>query len=246
MQFVNSKFNVLFQPVNEIRRKGLNLETNLKSIFQTPLTFLPIPEDAPFDIPRINGTSIHGHTSLSVSKTNIEMTTKFDGSFLSNWNLCCDYLRDKISVFDTIRKDLEIKEFLFCGLTTNFFVNTKEEFGVCPLDLITDRFVNLKSKRKPVNYNYQITFSENDIYYINFTFQNLAPLRKVGNSAILKPSFEGSNEILSIILDVNDRYAFNKQDAYISDNEKINAVLEISKKIISEKINAIIMGDFEL
>lgn len=85
-----------FREKNVIRTFGLisSLYTQFKDIFKTEPQSLPIPEDAPTDIPRCVWNDVN--TSLTFSKERLNFTFNIPSKF--NWEQLLDEFNNKIMV----------------------------------------------------------------------------------------------------------------------------------------------------
>ena len=66
----NICFSLSFERIENFRQKIFDIEKKLGNHFITPLNVLPIPDDAPPEIPRIIARSKQNHTELIVSSNN--------------------------------------------------------------------------------------------------------------------------------------------------------------------------------
>ncbi len=240
----NTNFNIFYPKILNLRRKIVDYEDKL-SVFFLPVNILPIPDDAPEEIPRITMSTINGHSSMNLSLTGAAFTTNYDEKFNNSWEKCLGYLNDRIGKVYDILDILKQEKFLFAGLLTQIFM---DEISSNPVDLINDRILKLNSKTKPFDVDCKITFVYDDNYYININvsnvrlFEGLIP-NGISTSGILQ---EKAN-IVGVTIDINDRYGFNYNKGYTSDYTKVQRILEITTDIINNKLNKLIMeGVFEL
>jgi len=240
----NTNFNIFYPKIPNLRRKVVDYEEKFTTFF-LPFKILPIPDDAPEEIPRIMMSTINGHSSLNLSLTGAAFTTNYDEKFNYDWEKCLGYLNDRIikvyDILDTLKQD----RFLFSGLLTQIFIN---EFTENPVDLIQNKILKLNSKTTPFDVDCKITFVYEKNYYININvsnvrfFEGLIPCG-VTTSGTLQ---EKANTV-GITIDINDRYGFNYDKDYTSDYAKIQKILEITTDIINNKLNKLITeGVFDL
>lgn len=228
-----------------LRKKIVDCEDVLSTSF-LPYNILPIPDDAPEEIPRITMTTKNGHSNLQLSLNSLIFRTNYDENFYNNWDACTGYLREKIEIINSILYDtLKQDQFLFTGLSTEMiFDNLNED----PIGLISKKLINIKSNVKPFDLNCKVTFVYKDCYYINITIMNARLYEGVlalGDTSLAKLKEKSHN--IAIILDVNDRYSFNYKEGYTSDNSKMEIVFDIATDIINNKMENFIMeGVFHL
>lgn len=232
-------FNIILVNTDNIRRKMMMLEPKLLEYF-LPINILPIPDDAPNEIPRVLMTTKNGHSNIQISPQAITMVTNFDGEFTKNWDLCLQYLKERIDKILEIAQELSNSEkFLFSGLTTNLVVDTEENV----VEKLKNKLLKVKASDGLYDINCKLTLTKED-YYINITYMNNREMEI--NQVTLKPIREVKNE-LHIVLDINDRFAFNNIADYSSDKSKINHILEISTDLLVDKVYQFLeKGEIEL
>jgi len=241
----NTNFSILYPRINNLRRKFVEHEDKLSEYF-LPYNILPIPDDAPEEIPRIIMATKNGHSNLQISLNAMMLNTNYDNVFQNNWDACLDYLKKRVNnIYEILQDTLKQDKFLFTGLTTQMiFDNINEN----PIKLINDRLLNIKVSKEPFDLNCKLTFVYEENYYINITFMNMRFYEgtvALGNDSLAKLKEKAHN--LGIILDVNDRYGFNYKEGYTSNYSKVENVFEITTDIIKNKIDKFIKeGVFEL
>src|SRR5690606_7925747 len=134
-------------------------------------TIIPIPDEAPEEIPRISTSSHHGHSQLNVSLTNAQITTNYDENFEQDREGCLGYLKDRVSHITDVLSPYVEGGFLFSGLTTELVIENLD--GISPLDIIKSKFLNYQGSVQPHDLEYKMTFVVDDIHYVNITFSNM-------------------------------------------------------------------------
>ena len=232
----NSSYNIFFPVIANFRQQvfNYNLEEELGKSFLTP-TLIPIPDDAPPEIPRVLCQSNQGHSNLVISKNALKLTTNYKGDYSKNWAECSGYTKRKIEVVFNSLKPITEGNLLFSGLTVNIIFDEIKD----PIKHIQDKFLNYKeSDNKPFDLNYKTTFVKDNKYYINLNFSNSRVVEV--KKSTMKVVKEEEVHYLSFALDVNDRYAYNYKENYISNFNEIKEILKIADKIINDKISQVI------
>ena len=91
---VQSRVTVLYQPIIDIRKKIFELEGAFGDGFLTP-QLIPVPDEAPIELPRIEFRSQHGHTLVRFAQVRADLITNFDANFHSNLEKCEKYIRER-------------------------------------------------------------------------------------------------------------------------------------------------------
>jgi len=240
----NTNFNIIYPRIQNLRRKIVEFEEKL-SVYFLPSNILPIPDDAPEEIPRISMTTKNGHSILNLSLTGASLTTNYDEVFRNSWKNCAEYLNDRVNNVYNILDTLKQERFLFNGLSTQIlFDDTHDD----PVSMIKERLLNLKTNANPYDLSCKVTFIYENNYYINITFENVRlyeGLITSLNSSL--SSLEERAHVMGITLDVNDRYGFNYSKSYSSDYSKVQRIFNITTDIINNKLGKLISeGVFEL
>lgn len=243
MQIKNARYNMVYPKISNLRRKAFDIEEQLKDYFHQ-ITLIPIPDDAPEEIPRISTTSHHGHSQLNISLSNAQLATNYDEAYESDWSECLSYLRDRTNkVYATLENYID-HGYLFSGLTTEIIFNNESQGD--PIELIKDKFLKLQSNLSPHDIEHKITFVIEERYYVNITFKNLRIYQgmTIPTSGIQK---QQKDHHLLCILDVNDRYGFNYKENYTSSKKETEAIFEITESILRDKLKKMITeGVFDI
>lgn len=232
----NATYSIIYPKANNIRRDLFNLEDELEGIFVKPFALLPIPDEAPEEIPRIQATSKYGHSNLSVSLNTAQITVNFDENYAKNKDKCLEYITNRIyKIFNAIKTKVSDK-CLFSGLTLNIlFDDLKDEN---PIDIITNNLYKAKSDLKPYDINNKVTYVISEKYYINITCFNVRTYSGISNMEVNSlVNMKENSHILGVTLDINDRYAFNYKNGYETTASEIENIINISDSVLTEKIN---------
>jgi hypothetical protein len=237
---MNSSFNLIFPPVQNIRERLFLLEEQLAEYFTKPFTLIPLPNEAPVEIPRISATTHHGFSTLNLSLNSLQLITNFNNNFGENWENCENYLRERIFKIVNILRPLFSHQ-IYCGLTINLMEKTAGK----SLDLLLKNFSSEKSFDKIYDLFTKYTFTADDNYYINIQLQNQRLIFNQFANGHLK-EIEQDN-LIGIALDINDRYAVNYIPGYLSNEEKIDRIFKLSNVILKDKLKYFIYeGKFDI
>lgn len=240
----NTNFCIIYPKIQSLRRKIVESEDKLSSFF-LPSNILPIPDDAPEEIPRISMATKNGHSTLNLSLTASSLVTNYDKEFSNSWEKCEVYLKERVNnvynILDTLKQD----KFLFNGLSTQILF---DDIQGDPVTMIKEKLLNLKTNANPYDLSCKITFIYESNYYINVTFENIRLYEGLLSSANASiSSLEEKAHLMSITLDVNDRYSYNYNNDYSSDYSKVIKIFDITTDIINNKLGKLISeGVFEL
>ena len=115
MLIKGTSITVTYKKIDGIKKAYYNNEALLKDYFNEA-TVLPIPDDAPVEIPRIILKTLNEHGQLNISSTAATFEVHYDAGFENNWDDCAAYLHQRMT-----------KVFEFLNILTN---NTYEYIGL--------------------------------------------------------------------------------------------------------------------
>lgn len=240
MKLEKITFNLFYPKLSDIRRKFLELEEELCDYFVSPFNLLPIPDDAPPEIPRITAKSKHGHSQLSISLINVQINIDFDENFNRDFDECFKYMNKRIRKVIDIFSKYSDGMFIFSGITTKIMF---DELYDDPIKLITDKFVKLQSNVEPYRITNKFTYLLEDKYFVNIDISNLRVYEGIiKKDKNIKPEIIKKRHWISVVLDVNDKYAYNHVKQYYTNQSSINRIIEITKDLLYNKINKVIEG----
>ncbi|MED1202570.1 hypothetical protein [Heyndrickxia acidicola] len=239
MKIQTTSFNTFFPKFENLRYKLFDFEEKLQNYFIKPFNTIPVPDQAPAEIPRIHANSHHGHSELNVSLDRLSFVTNYDERF-SEWKQHHTYLSERIFPMTSIIKDLVNNQFLYSGLTTDILV---EEVAEEPIKHIFNKFLNFQTNSNPYDCNLKLTYVLKDKYYLNLTISNIRWYSGSGNPELALPAYlEEAGRGIILNLDINDRYAYNYKKGYTSKSEEVDEILDITSDIIENKVNDIVLN----
>lgn len=234
----NSRLSLLYQPVANVRRKAFDIEDALTPQFLSPAV-IPVPDDAPPEIPRIQLTSKNGHSTLSVTPIRIDLNTTYDKAYANDLDLSLAYVREKAKsverVFEIIEPDAAI-----------FALHFKVRWpcpGVREQDFLDQYSSKLlpKSKTGARVHNFRVhsSFEASDTLFKLITYSNYRVFDTSNSSSKNYPRFEVEDEVtlldfgLEKEIEVNDRLAYNRGTGG-GGIERIEEFIEVLKPGITD------------
>jgi hypothetical protein len=243
LKILSTAFNTFFPVIPDMRHKLFSFEEKLGEFFMTPFTTIPIPDDAPAEIPRIQARSHHGHSELNVSLDRISFLSRFDEQFNNNWNRCETYLNQRAIPITSMVQELVDDKFLYSGLTTEVAF----EGGLDPIQHFKNKFFKTNSKSDPYDMSFKLTYVVDEKFYINISLQNQRIYTGQNSEVVLPAYLEQIGTGIVVLIDVNDRHGFNFIKEYHSKAEDAKKIIEISSDFIQNKLlNVIEKGEFDL
>lgn len=234
----DSIVSIKFPRVDNIKKAYFENEEILKKEF-SEATILPIPDDAPIEIPRIILKSKGEHSQLNIAPEAASIQIAYTDDYKENWMLCEQYITTKIENIFELTDILTEDNYNYVGLVTNILWNQDTEKVVRKL---SDNLLKIKDNGMLHDLFIKYTFVEDNKYFVNISIQNVRVFNEK-NSLGAAGSFKNSNlisNIIGITIDVNDRYSFNNNDQYKSDKDKFKDIMEITTTVINNKLETLI------
>ncbi len=238
MLIQGTSITVTYKKIEGIKKVYYNNEEILKDYFNEAAV-LPIPNDAPFEIPRILIKTKNEHAQLNISPIATTFEVHYDTGFERDWQMCSEYITKRMTkVFDFLNILTE-NTYEYIGLVTNVIYDEVEEEGA---KKITEKLLKAKKINNIYDINIKYTFVEKENLFVNILLQN-ARLFKNGvivNEAGALSIQDQIAESIGAIIDINDRYGFNTDSYYRSDSCMLNKLIEVMGNIINNKLAVLI------
>lgn len=223
---------------------GANNEETVRNTFSKEfpnITVVNTPTNAPVEIPRFILLSHHGFTTIVITSNLLQLTTRFNDEYSSDWNnRCKPYLESKIQlVYDFFASiGMKVK---YSGITVNSIIQTDND----SVKLIEEKFLKQKAISDLQLYDVmqKQSFGYKDKFFINLQIQNqrYPAIEQNGINPVFNQ--KESSKTVSVVVDINDRQISNKDENYCSSRESFHEILTINEKIISFGLRNIIEGD---
>lgn len=218
-----------------------NYETVIMNNLREEFPFInkvTLPANAPTEIPRFILTSHHGFSSVVITANMIQLTTKFNNEYKSDWNgKCCPYLEKKAILLSSFfeKYGINIK---YSGVTINATAQTNSD----SVKKIENKFIKQTVISDLPLYDVMLkqTFVFEDKYFVNIQMQNQRFTQNEG--VVLNTVFglpESSNTV-GFVLDINDRKIANSDARYFSNQEAVSKIMSIISKLISSGVENLI------
>lgn len=233
-------FAVHYPQNSKIREQLFTLEEHFTD-FQKPFTLVPLPPEAPMELPRIVAATKHGHSQLTICGNNAQLTTNFDNNYNRDVNRCIRYIREKcdrivesLSIID--RSGTQTPKFYFSGLTMTLLFN-KEDGIEDSVKYLSENFLQYHTNLKTDELQFRLALVVEDQYYVNVTAQNR---RMFLGAPDERGSFAGLKSLgdqLQLVLDINDRYAFNHRVNYTSCLGNVTRISYLAEQFVTKYID---------
>ena len=207
MKYMQAQFSLKFQPQTRIRR-GVNQIEDALSEYYGPAEMTPIPDEIAPEAPRIILHSKHGHSQISFSQISVDLTVSFDDRYWEDFDATYKYIVERLRILTGLLKKINIETFCFVGISYIIHLDTE---NCSPVQYVAD-LLSLETGGKNIyEISRRITSVEEEMFFVNQqvgTFKeyqgvNIPDLMNNKNSRL---TAEGA----SFVLDVNNRYAFQR------------------------------------
>lgn len=238
MLIQGTSITVTYKKIEGIKKAYYNNEEILKSFFNEA-TVLPVPDDAPVEIPRIIIKTLNEHAQLNISPVATTFEVHYDAGFERNWDICAKYLVERMSKVFEFLNILTNNTYEYVGLVSNILY---DEVGQNGTKKIVNSLLNSNKINNIYDINIKYTFVEKEKIFVNIMLQN-ARIFKKGVDANTAGSFGMSEQVaesIGAVVDINDRYGFNTNENYKSDSNMLSELIQSMGTVINSKLGALI------
>ncbi|MDU6358477.1 MAG: hypothetical protein E6590_00755 [Clostridiales bacterium] len=238
MYIDNMTFVLFFPKMEKVRARALELESALEEYFEAPFTILPIPEDAPPEIPRIIAKSHNGHSQLTVSLINLQLEMNFDDSYNEEISTCFDYLKTRVEVLKGVMSKFCDQSFLFSGISARVILNKDVEDT---MSFLKNKFVGIESTIEPYNVTNKVAYVLEDAYYLNLTIANVRTYEGKVGEGITKPEIREISNHVAVEVDVNDKFGYNHNKEHRCTNDSISFINNTVEQFIKHELCKVLL-----
>lgn len=229
--------------MENIKRKYILHENILEDKFNEA-SILPIPDDAPSEIPRIVIKSKGEHSQVSIAPEAVNLQTIYTDEYLTNWNLCENYIKSRVNDLLKLTDSITEKKYEYFGVVVDLVLDEYTDNGN---EILYKNLFNKQPQNTLEDLVVKYTFVEDEKYYVNITLQSV----KIFDDSLkdVAGNFKKENikkHTIVATLDINDRYSHNTHVGYTSTKEKFGEIMTLMSKIINEKLNILVeRGDYK-
>jgi len=224
--------NITFNRIEKIKK--VFIDNSSVFVGYNEPSILPIPDDAPRDIPRIIMQSEHGYSQITISPEVISFIVTYDEAFSSDWNKCEKYLIEKKEIIEKFLVASGINKIKYCGVYTTYqYENITPESNAT--SVIQESLLNSIAIQDVIyDINCRMTYTINDTYYVNISYENVRLYPE--DTDLYSAGFlnEETLNALAVTVDVNDRFAFNNKQQYESSTDVLEKLICLNSEYIDK------------
>lgn len=224
MLILDSKVNVVYEEVEGIVKKFYTSSSYLEESFEEA-EYYPLPEDAPAGIPRFVLKSKGGYSELYFAKNIMQLETRYDGEYRTEWGLCAENISRKIDGIYNVLDRITEGDYMFSGIKVRAIYDEEQKNGTQKLQ---DSILKINSQNELFDVDCKLTYVYGG-WYVNIA---LANVRRYGEEDaaqdIMRPGMlkEGGANAIMVTIDVNDRYSYNTDIKTTSSSESMKKMIQ--------------------
>lgn len=243
MLIQESSITITYKRIEGLKKAYYTNDEVLKEHF-AEATVLPVPDDAPVEIPRIIVKTLNEHGQLNISPIATTFQVRYNDGFEYDWQKCSHYLRERMELVFKFLNMLTNDRYDFIGLVTNILFDEVTTDGAKKLSKV---LLNSDSINDLYDINIRYTFLEGTNMFVNIMLQNARLFDQSIDGSVagaLNPEKQLS-ESIGAIIDINDRRGFNNNPGYSSSSSMMEELIDSMNKVISVKLrNLIQKGEY--
>ena len=233
----NSAVNIMFSRCENIKKQYILNEEIIKERFNEA-SILPIPDEAPSEIPRVIVKTKGEHSQLSIAPGAVNFQTEYSDDYTQNWELCEEYIKSRIENIFKLTDKFAAEQYNYIGIVTNLIWDNVSKDGN---KILFNNLFGIPSADNLDDLVVKYTYIEKEKYYANITLQS-ARIYKNSNvneaGSFVEDNLEAHT--IGITFDINDRYAFNMQKGYLSNKTNFDELLNLTTDIINSKLKNLV------
>ncbi|MEG1142803.1 MAG: hypothetical protein RSE41_10255 [Clostridia bacterium] len=238
MLIQDTSISVRFNKIENLKKIYFLNEELLKTHFNEA-TVLPVPDEAPLEIPRIILKSKNEHSQLNITPVNATLQIIYNDGYEKNWDNCATYIMGKMDIIFKFLNIVTNDEYEYIGMVTNVIIDEIAENGA---QFLANNLLKNDISSRIYDISLKYTFREFDDMFVNVELQNARMYRQGVNLEVaggLNTMYQ-DRETVGVTIDINDRFGFNMDKHYKTNKEKVRKILEISTIVINEKLDSLI------
>ena len=242
MNISTCAFSLFYQPVPSIRREAFEIEAKFDG-YTKPFQIHSVPDEAPFDLPRISATSENGHSSLNIAAQNAQVLSQYDAAFSGDFDRSLEYSKTKASELYNALAAMPGIHLHFAGLAVQFLIPASE-IGSSPVDFIRNTYLKVSSDHLLADASAKFFYKVDSDLYLNIEVQraflsdplsiNVGP----GGISVVKKIQPNNEELLAVSIDFNNRLAFNEGRILGCNDEIIQSLYGRVRSFLENGISA--------
>lgn len=238
MLIQETSISLKFKKIDNLKKTYFIYEHILKEQFNEA-TVLPIPDDAPFDVPRIIVKSKNEHSQLNITPVNATLQITYNDGFERDWNSCKQYILEKMNSVFAFLNILTNNEYEYMGIVSTILM---DEYNGDTTRLLSQNLLKGNMQSDIYDLNIKYTFAEDEKFFVNIVLQNARLFRDgiVQDDAGALCQANQLAEAVGAIIDINDRFGFNNNVTYKTDRSMLEKLVEKLSNILDDKLKLLI------
>ena len=235
MKILSTQYNILYSRISNLRKIILGYEDMLLDEF-THCQVIPIPDEAPPEIPRVTTTTKSGYSTLQISLTGTVFHTIYDNNFNEDWDKCHNYLNKKSKFIYGVMNCLGPEQMYTQGFAVQILL---EGLKTDPVEVLKKGISLINTKYFFHDLGFNAALVKQDKYYINIQLSNA----RITQMPVTTKTPVHENDFINCLIlniEVNDRKQFNENNKYKSSKEVVDELLKVLTEIIKNGFDAFI------
>lgn len=238
MLIKNTSISIKYQKIDNLKKNYFLNEDILKEHFNEA-TVLPIPDDAPLEIPRIIIKSLNEHSQLNISPIATTLQINYKEGFEKDWKKCEQYIQQKMKIVFSFLNIMTNNEYEYIGVITEVLLDEYMKDGA---QILAHNLLKNSVDSSIYDLNIRYTFVESDNIFVNIMLQN-ARLFKNGIDGEIAGSLSMDNQVsesIGVVIDINDRYGYNTCHDYKTDSSKLDFIIAEMTVVMNSKLRGLL------
>lgn len=238
MLIKSTSISIKYKRIDNLKKTYFENEETLKGHFNEA-TVLPIPDDAPLEIPRIIIKSSNEHSQLNISPIATTLQINYNSGFERDWKQCEQYIQQKMKIVFSFLNILTNNEYKYIGVITEVLIDEYLKDGA---KVLAQNLLKNSEESAIYDLNIRYTFVEDSNIFVNIMLQN-ARMFKDGTDVEMSGSLSEENQVsesIGAVIDINDRYGYNTCIDYKTDSSKLETIMSEMTVVMESKLKGLL------
>jgi hypothetical protein len=230
-RFTHQSFAVSFETTLKTESFAETLRPIFGEAYNSP-DILPIPDEFGAEAPRLLFSSRHGFSQVVVSRLTASLNIGYSADFQTDASARDAYVRERIPLVFDAAAALSGGRLLFCGLTSRILMRVPTDSDEEVITKICEATLTVKHSAI-FDIAVKRTYALRSRFFANVSVQNYRGWSgPPSESPIPRMAAKLAQERgVELLLDVNDRYAFNEDATYATSREAASEILLLTDEI---------------
>lgn len=233
----STSISINYEKINNLKMIYYHNDEILKAHFNEA-TVLPVPDEAPMEVPRIVAITKNEHAQLSITPVAATIQIDYDNGYEHEWKKCESYIKELMVIVFNFFDKIADNKYKYMGIVTTLFL---DDFSGNVAQILSSNLLK-ENNKELYDINIRYTFTKGSDEFINISLQNARMFKNEADenkAGLLSENYEICQHV-GVVIDINNRYAFNTIEGYTTPSQEINNLLNTMTDVVQNKLTSLV------